>query len=566
MSSGSLHPVFQKEFPFVRSRILIPLLAVWIVSTAWLIVRFRALDSDSIMYGLPLAFSKGPFSLAIPFLGDFPPYSTAWGHQWPGALWIRGALFSIIPFERWLDISLLLTCQFAAAFLAGGLVWRLTRGVIPSIVCAVIICSDRVIIAALQLHRWEPLTILALVALLVAIVRTAGRRGAESGKLKVESGRSEMEVGIQNSKSKIQNSPFPVWLIVSFFSAFVAACTHPFGMVIGAGLVGMAGIDWLILRRRSAWAALIPSAGFLCGLGAVLLYYALIPEAREQFMSNLALQSSFNEGSRWGFFTTHLRYYHWLGYPLYAACLLATPVVFWKLYRRKSPEEMFAAWAIPLAAVAVPVIFVLTRSANNSYATLGTPFAAILVTVAVGLIPSGRRIWKLVAGAALALLAIGFLSVYPYRWLVFFRSGCPDFPGELLAVIERAPAGARVYIPPPLWDVARKDASREYRLYTLSVASPWNTRLRYEKVTYGEARSGDFLVVDRLSGKTGDPWGILPTFETRPPNASYWRPAFEAVCRIPGAGNEFGYDLAVYEFRGNPWDPETSPRHSIPGK
>ncbi|MFZ4599907.1 MAG: hypothetical protein ACOYNN_14785, partial [Terrimicrobiaceae bacterium] len=131
MSSRHKNAFFQEAFPFLKIGWLIPLLAVWIVSTAWLIVRFRALDSDSIMYGLPLAFAKGPFSLAIPFLGDFPPYSTVWGHQWPGALWMRGALFSIIPFERWIDISLLLTCQFAAAFLAGGLVWRLTRGVIP---------------------------------------------------------------------------------------------------------------------------------------------------------------------------------------------------------------------------------------------------------------------------------------------------------------------------------------------------------------------------------------------------------------------------------------------------
>jgi hypothetical protein len=68
-------------------------------------------------------------------------------------------------------------------------------------------------------------------------------------------------------------------------------------------------------------------------------------------------------------------------------------------------------------------------------------------------------------------------------------------------------------------------------------------------------------VVDRLSGSTtGDPWGILPTFEALPPDSRYWKPVLESVRRIPGAGNDFGFDLAVYEFRGVPWDPGTTPR------
>jgi hypothetical protein len=550
--------VSSRRFPFVSLWLLLPVLFLWIGSTAWLVVRFRVLDSDSIMYGLPMAFAKGPFSLAIPFLGDFPPYSTVWGHQWPGAMWLRGALYAVVPFERWLDVFLLLSCQFAAAFLAGRLVWRLTGSGLAAMACALIVCSDRVVIAGLQLHRWEAVTILALVALLLALIRTAGRRRKEDR-------RSEMEDGIREGTSKIQNSKFKIapsgWLVVSFFSAFVVACTHPFGMVIGAGLIGLGGIDWLILRRRSLAAAWVPAVGFLCGLGAVLLYYGLIPEAREQFLNNLALQNSFNAGSRWGFFTTHLRYYHWLGYPLFGAWVLAAPWVFLRLRCAKSAGEAFAAWVLPLAAVATPLIFILTRSANNSYATLGTPFAAILLATAVGLLPESSRMLRVAARVALAALALGFLTVYPYRWLVFFRSGCPDFPAELGALVGRVPPGVRIYIPPPLWDVARKDASRDYRLYTLSVASPRERRLAYERMVYGEAKAGDMLVVDRLSGSTtGDPWGILPTFEALPPDSRYWKPVLESVRRIPGAGNDFGFDLAVYEFRGVPWDPGTTPR------
>ena len=199
------HTPFSAGFPFVRISILLPLLALFVVSTAWLIVRFRVLDLDSIMYGLPLAFAKGPFSLSIPLIGDFPPYSTVWGHQWPGAMWIRGAIFSVIPFERWLDISLLLSLQVGAAFLAGYLVWSLTRGPAVAICTTLIILSDRVLIAGLQLHRFEALTILALVALMAALIKTSGGGGKGGGwRVKSEGWRVKGEgAEIKNQKFKI---------------------------------------------------------------------------------------------------------------------------------------------------------------------------------------------------------------------------------------------------------------------------------------------------------------------------------------------------------------------------
>lgn len=540
MGVSPFHSVFLRKFPFVRAYFLWPFLALWILSTAWLIVRFRALDSDSIMYGLPLAFSKGPFSLFIPMIGDWPPYSTVWGHQWPGAMWLRGALFSVVPFERWLDISLLLGMQFLAAGLAGNLVWSLTKAPIASLCAVFIILSDRIIIAGVQLHRFEALVILALVALFLALAKTTGQNRAE------------------------RNS-FRGWLLVAFGGAFVAACSHPFGMAIAAGFAVMAGFDWVILRRRAAVAALIPAMGLMLGLGSVSLYYFLEPEARTEFLQNVALQSSFNNGSRLAFLA-QLRYYHGVGYALWGAAVIAAPYIFFCLVRRRS-DQAFVAWALPLSAVAVPALYFITRSANNNYLTLGTPFAAILVATAIGLMPRNKwHLIRLVFVAALCLLAVGFMSVYPYRWYVFVKSGRPDFPAEMQALINRMPQGVRVYIPPPLWDAARKDSSRDYRLYTLSIASPWETRLAYEKKVYGEVKTGDLLVIDRLSGKTGDPWGILPTFETLPADARYWQPVFEAVRRIPGSGNDFGYDLAVYEFRGAPWNPQETPRKSILGR
>ncbi|MDX2079427.1 MAG: hypothetical protein SFU53_01450 [Terrimicrobiaceae bacterium] len=536
------HPPFplQRAFPFIRTSVLIPFLLLGIGSTSWLIVRFRALDSDSIMYGLPLAFATGPFSLTIPFMGEFPPYSSVWGHQWPGAMWMRGALYAIVPFDRWFDIALLFSFQVGAAFLAGYLVWRLTRGVVATLCTIAVVASDRVIIAGLQLHRWEAISNFALMALLTGLVLTAGKRC---------------------------QYPLPIsrhrhwWMAVAALGAFLAGITHPFATGLAFGLVALAWIDALMLRRRWWATAALPSFSLLLGLLAVALYFHEIPAAMEQFRANVALQHSFNSGSRWGFFTTHLRYYHWLGYALWGAALLAAPFVFSQLAHRKRAHRAFAAWALPLAAAGLPALFILTRSANNSYAVLGLPFAMVLVASATGLINRTRYpVFRSVSLGALIILACGFLSVFPYRWLIFFKQGTPDFPAEMAAILDRLPPGVRVYIPPPMWDVARQDPTRDYRLWSLSIAAPWETRLRYETQAYAEAKEGDILIVDRLPGTTGDPWGILPTFETRPPDPRAWQHLFEVVKRVPGRGHDFGYDFAIFRRVDTPWKPADSPR------
>lgn len=526
----------QAEFPFVKAWLLLPVLLAWVLSTAWLVVRFRALDSDSIMYGLPLAFAHGPFSLSVPMLGDFPPYSTVWGHQWPGSMWLRGAIFSVIPFQRWIDVAFLLALQFSAAFLVGKLVWALAKDVLASLVATLIVLSDRVVIAGAQLHRFEPLVILALVALLASLVATAG------------------------NPSETAKSPRGAWLLAGSASAFVAACSHPFALAIAIGLIGIGGIDCFVLLRRKADSVLLPLFGLILGLVAITGYFFGLPDAFAQFKANVTLQNSFNDLSRFAFIS-HLRYYKILGLVLWGGVIIAIPYVFFRLHRRQSAREAFAAWTLPLAALSVPTLFFLTRSANNNYVALGIPFATIVVAVAVGIIPrDNRKVIRLGVLAVFVVIALGFASVYPYRWFIFFRSGCPDFPAAMRRTVDRLPEGARVFIPPPLWDAARQDRRRDYRLNTLAIASPWERRLAYEKLAYAEAKPGDILIVDRISGTTGDPWGIMPTFEARPPDAKFWKPLFEEVFRVPGAGHDFGYDLAVYEFRGIPWDPATTPR------
>lgn len=530
---------FIKEFPFVRWRYLLAILAIWIGSTAWLIVRFRALGSDSIMYGLPLAFAKGPFSLSVPFLGDFPPYSAVWGHQWPGAMWLRGAIFAIVPFSRGFDISILLSLQFASGLLLGWLVWKTTQSRLASLGTFLIVVSDRVIIAGLELHRFETIAILSLVLLYVGLTLTSGAK----------------EVAGRGSRVTSH-----WWFVVASLGGFGAACMHPFAMALAGGILGMGVVDWAILRRRSFASVAFPVLGFLAGLGSVALYFWLLPEAFEQFRANLALQNSFNGGTRLAFFN-HLRYYHGLGITLWVGAMVSGCVLLIGWIKGKTPHERWISWTILPLVLSVPLLFALTRSSNNNYTAFAIPFAALSCGMAAGFL-TGRLqpILRHLPAMGVLVLAFGFASAYPYRWLVFVKSGMPDFPSEMRAVLNSIPPGTRVFIPPALWSEATKDPNREYRLCSLYIASPWETRLAYETKVYAEAKPGDVLIVDLLPGSDADVWGVLPTFERYPPDPDAWKPLFNTKKIIPGAGRNFGYDLGVYHFIGGVWNPKSSPR------
>lgn len=496
------------------------------------------------MYGLPLAFAKGPFSLSVPFLGDFPPYSTVWGHQWPGAMWLRGAIFAIVPFSRGLDISLLLSLQFASGLLLGLLVWKTTQSRLASLGTFLIVVSDRVIIAGLEYHRFETISILALVLLYFGLTITSGPKEVAGRGARVKS---------------------PWWFVVSSLGGFGAACAHPFAMALAGGILGMGVVDWAILRRRSFASVAFPLLGFLAGLGSVALYFWLLPQALEQFRANIVLQNSFNGGTPLAFFN-HLRYYRGLGITLWIGAMASGCVLLIAWMKGKTPQERWISWTMLPLVLSVPLLFALTRSSNANYAAFAIPFAALCCGMAAGFLTDRLQpILRHLPAMGVLVLAFGFAFVYPYRWFVFVKSGMPDFPSEMRAILNSIPPGTRVFIPPALWSEATKDPNREYRLCSLYIASPWETRLAYETKVYAEAKPGDVLIVDLLPGNYADEWGILPTFEMYPPDPAAWKPLFGKKKIISGAGRHFGYDLGVYHFIGGVWNPKNSPR-SISGR
>lgn len=520
----------RRGFPFMPWPAFISLVGLWALATAWLIYRFNYLGTDSVLYGLPLADSKGPLSLSIPMLGDFPSYSGIWGHHWPGAMWVRGLFYSLFPFERLTDITLLVIAQYCTGVCIGLLAWRSCRSVFASVCATIIVCMDRSALSTVVDHRFECISILSTVILYISSCFTTHR------------------------------NPSKKWLAAGSLAALMAGWSHPFSMLLAGGVIFLVAMDWLIWRDRAFRSVLIPATSYLMGICAAAGYYLAVPEAREQFLNNLALQSSFSSGDRLIFFT-YLQRISFAAVLLWAGGLAAS---FWLAYNSKTAVDGFQRYVrLSLAAMiwAVPALFVMTATGHIVYLSFGTPFTSAGLAIALGsLLSRDRLAYRTIAYLGLAIPTFAFLAYYSFRWLVFFQSGRPDFPTELREIYGLVPAGHRVYLPPVIWDAARKDTTRETRLWTLSVAAPREIRLAYEEYAFNDIKADDYLIIDRLSFAHRDEWGVLPTYEIHPPDPEVWEHVQDCRRSIAGHSGSTGYDLGIYRFKGIKWDPSLTPR------
>lgn len=495
--------------------------AIWWIVATTVAARWTVLGTDSIMYALPLGVERHPFDLGIPFLGDFESYSHYWGHQWPGALWVRGVIFMVLPFSHASDFAVIAFFQWVAATVCGAMVWRWTRQAWLGLSCALLILSDRIFLDGAN-HRAETLAAacLALLCYDLSLAREAqGRWGRWSAAL----------------------------------ADFLIPSVHPYAMVLGGLLIaGEAAEGWRTdgrIQRRS-WVRL---ALFASGGAALVAWYALQPRALEQLRANIELQKTFSQ--HWNTVWLGLGNYRLgSGYALWAAAVGA--MIF--LWTAATPETTARRgreawrWIFPCWFLTIPFLQTVTRCENFNYLSLACPPAAVLITSAVSALDEQGRLGprRALMGARVALLALVglFGLVLPYRALLWWRNGHPDLRSELTAVLAEIPAGATVFIPPSFWDAALMDRRHQFRQWTFSVASTVERRRRYETQAYGMARAGDFLIVDRQLAAGYDRFGVLPTLPLLPPDAQIWSPRFEHVHLFEGA-IRWGHDYAIYEHR-----------------
>jgi len=493
--------------------------ASWLILVCLLAQRFAIPSGDGILYALPLAVAKQPFDLGIPFLGNFDGYGCAWGHHWPGAMWLRGAIFSMLPYGRMADIAVLSLCQLLTALTAACLVWAATRKVWPVAACVILILSDRLLLLACAGNRFESISV-AVVLLWFA-----------------------------NSVTRLDQQ-HARWRWLARAMAWVCPTLHPYGLVLGVVILGY---DWLAARSQPASVARewrVRAGCFMLGCLAVGAWFLTQPDALRQFSANLAVQKSFYQN--WNSVVAGLANYRlgggvilWAGGATAAGALVAG------CYHDQSqvapplpPAIRFLAPALFATVIGVHTV---TRCENFHYLAFGAPFAAIMVCVVAAGVSGERRSPAIVLG----LLVLLHATILPYRLLQFIRAGCPDFNAEIVEVLGGIPANRAVYIPHLFWAAAANDHKHSLRWWTLPLASPRQVRQRYEHLAYAAAKPGDILIVDNTSAAATDRFGVLPTFPLQPPDPTLWQRLYvrRHLCQ---AAVPWGLDLTVYEFAGHP--------------
>lgn len=494
---------------------------VWLFAVSVLAHRFNVPSADGILYSLPFATAKHPFDFGIPFLDDFDGYGSHWGHHWPGTMWLRGLIFTILPYSRVADVAVLSCFQWLGAFTAACLVWRVTARLFPSLAVLVIVLSDRLLLLACAGNRIEAPAVAATLLMVAATLRQAGSGSRH-------------------------------WNWIGPLAAFFCAASHPYSLALGGvilvlNLAAARRYQNVALRH---WLAL--AIGFALGCAATAIWFLAEPAALHQFRVNMDLQKSFynNRASVW---TGLSNYRLQAGVLLWGMGLIAALAFIARFPRRQSKpgedplERLMGCSAILL--IAVLAIHTFTRCENFHYLAFGSPFAAILACVFLfhtrRFLPS-RLSWM--SACAVAMLAFPHALMLPHRLFQFNKAGRPDLHAAYQAILDSVPRGNTIYISHNLWPAAVGDRSHTIRWFTFPIASKWSTRNRYEQLAYSHAKPGDILIVDQGSSGQPDRFGLFPTFDTHPPDPARWKHLRDHQLMFPGA-IPWGINLSVFEYR-----------------
>lgn len=502
------------QFPLrIALSAMVAISTTWLLTVCVLATRFNIPSGDGILYSLPLAVARHPFDFGIPFLDGFEGYGSFWGHQWPGTMWLRGLIFSALPYSRTADVAVLSAFQLLAAATAGWLVWKATDKIWPSAAAFVMMLSDRLLLLACAGNRFEAIPV-AVVLLLFA-----------------------------NSTGAI-NPRKAGWHWLTCVLAFACPTLHPYALAMGGLILGYDCISARLRNDPSRRQCDLRLASFFCGCLALAAWFAFQPEAMRQFTANITLQKSFSRN--WNSVIDGLSNYRisgglvlW-GAGLLASCALVTGVV------RSSLGWRFLA---PSLFLVVAAIHTVTRCENFTYLAFGTPFAVMMVCVAVAK-PAGESasILRWLAVASLATIIAIHAIILPYRIRQFWQAGRPNIDASLTAILNETPRDATVYLPYMFWPAAARDKTHHIHWSTLPIASLRATRERYEKTAYATAKPGDRLIIDCGAASLPDRFGVHPTFPQLPPDPVRWN--LIANHKLLFAGSiPWGFDLAVYEFR-----------------
>jgi hypothetical protein len=495
---------------------------VWLMAMTRLLYDFNVLSPDSVMYALPIAVMQHPFHLGIPYLNDFMGYGEHWGHHWPGALWVKAVIFSVIPYRPWIDLLYNLLLLLFVGLLTGWIVGKTTGSKLLSLFSVVLVCSDRILVGGIGFMRIEIVGMFSFNLLLaLSVIPSESRKR------------------------------FPV-LAVVFLGAFLSAACHPYSMVLAATFTALYGA-FLLLRRRSLDKFFfVLCAGFVSGIALFMLWLLLQPECMRQFVTNLQLQRGFYQNYNSLYEGLMYNYRFGSGVVLWGAAIVAAISLLLnsgvrRTIRSNTEDEM----AIIAAILFLVLCFMhtVTKCENFYYLGFGSPLVAILLSVATARLNQGRYKWigNITQGVFFGIAILSF-SLFPLRLYTYYSAGFPSIIDSKKSLLGSIPPGSTVFIPPDLWNVAYSDTAHCFKFWTFCVASSISIRHEYETKAYRDLNSRCYLVVNEAAAGSSDRFGIGPTFNISPPDNRHWVP-FNRLKQMFHGKVPWGLNYVVYKYR-----------------
>lgn len=502
-------------FAFVAS-------ALWLLISCVLAERFNIPSADGVMYSLPLAKARSFFVFGVPFLDNFDGYGAAWGHQWPGSMWLKSLVFHLVPYSRTADVALLSVFQLLAALSASFVVWKATLKWWASAATLTLIVSDRLLVLSCAGNRFESIAVSVVILLFVNSARDPDQK----------------HMG---------------WRWLSFGLAFICPTLHPYALGMGAIIIGYDCITEGLQKHSSSRESLWLLFAFGCGCAAMVASFITQPEALKQFTTNLALQKTFYQN--WNGVIEGLKQNYRIGggIVLWGAGLLASGMFIfgWPSTKRPNAERISTAWRFlaPTLFIAVLIVHTVTRCVNFTYLAFGSPFAVMMICVtAARMYDSCRSCIRWVPITVVLTITAMHGLLIPYRIFQFKQAAHPNVHAELAAILSEIPQENTIYIPHLFWATAIQDTSHKIRWSSFPIASSRITRERYELSAYAGAKPGDTLIIDNSAAREIDRFGVHPTFKQLPPDPSKWLWVKNREMLFPGS-IPWGMDLSIYKFR-----------------
>jgi hypothetical protein len=477
--------------------------AVWILIAWTNLYRFDVPWMDTWCYLSPAATGGAPFHLETPLLGTFAGADHTWGLHFPAAQLIYSVYFALLHFDPEWAVAMFILFWLALGVGVGWSVLRLTGSRLWAAVAIALVLADRSVFAVALGQRPE---FIASLALLVAVMALAGLEPFRGG----------------------------LRLIAAACAFAVLATAHPVTLLVGAG-VCLAMALYLRSHPGRNWRLFACSAaGYIIGVAMLFLWFGLQPEAWSAFCDHSAGNwVPFSFGSAFWRSLKEFYYPTLTGHVMWAlACLVATYSLWTKALKTELPLRAMTVCSLFL----ILCIIAQQKFYNGYYLSIGVPVVVMLVAVfgseTVACIEDSRL--QLVVKIAVCTFVVLHGAFWFTRTLKYVASGCPDVRKELAQVVARLPNSRRILIPEVLWEVAIADPQR-YSMNTLPYHASLQRRRAYESYAYGQLRTGDLVVIDRLQSNRplnrldGGGWALVGTYTHLLPGRTEW-----------------GYDLSVW--------------------